>query len=121
MLGDEPLDVTVSAFAQSKEIADARAYFLPSSEGGPALVVSEIGVDEKHRGCGVATRMYEALAKEACRVGVPLVSDQAISEGSQGFWNKQVRKGRATKRADTYTMSEPCAHKSLRGLPRRPR
>ena len=46
-------------------------------------------------GCGIGTRLYEALAAEACTRQVNLRSDTQLSRYSKGFWQKQVRKGRA--------------------------
>jgi len=51
---------------------------------------------------GIATAMYTALAKASCRVaGVPLASDASRSPSAEGFWQKQVRKGRARPYVDS--------------------
>jgi len=50
----------------------------------------------KITGMGIGTKLYEAAARSACRKGVPLMSDNRRTKYSQGFWEKQSRKGRAT-------------------------
>jgi hypothetical protein len=59
------------------------------------FAVSNIEVSEQFRRCGLATRLYTVAAKEACSRGMPLQSDTTRSKYSQGFWEKQVAKGRA--------------------------
>lgn len=59
------------------------------------LVAAYIFVDADVRRCGVGTRLYELAAKQACKRGVPLVSDVARSAYAEGFWAKQTAKGRA--------------------------
>jgi hypothetical protein len=51
--------------------------------------------ETKKTGLGVGTKMYEAAARAACRMGKPLASDSSRTRFSQGFWLKQVEKGRA--------------------------
>lgn len=56
--------------------------------------VNAINVTDKR--CGIGTRLYEHAAKIACReFGAPLASDVQRSGFAQGFWKKQVDKGRA--------------------------
>lgn len=58
--------------------------------------VYEIGVKPSAQRRGVATKMYEAAAKELCRrFNVPLRSDAARTNEADAFWKKQLRKGRA--------------------------
>jgi hypothetical protein len=46
--------------------------------------------------CGIGTRLYERAARLVCdRFGQPLMSASERSAFSQGFWEKQIRKGRA--------------------------
>lgn len=45
--------------------------------------------------CGVGTRLYEALAREACSRNLRLRSDLILSRFSLGFWKKQESRGRA--------------------------
>ena len=47
-------------------------------------------------GQGIGTKMYERAARYACSKGMPLSSDKLRTKYSQGFWEKQARKGRAT-------------------------
>lgn len=50
----------------------------------------------EERGSRVGTRLYETFAEFACDEGMTLASDTTRSTDSEGFWNKQYRKGRAT-------------------------
>jgi GNAT superfamily N-acetyltransferase len=59
------------------------------------LRVEGIEVEPPYRRCGVGTRLYEAAAKLACERGEVLSSDVNRSVDSQGFWTKQVARGRA--------------------------
>lgn len=62
---------------------------------GPTI--GYIEVDDVYQRRGLATKLYEAAAKEACRwLKSPLYSDYERSAAAQAFWEKQVRKGRAT-------------------------
>lgn len=59
--------------------------------------VTHVEVDALARRSQIGTRLYETAAKMACeRYDAPLVSDIYRSAYSDGFWQKQVRKGRAT-------------------------
>lgn len=87
-----------------------------------AKVVS-IRVDEKWRREGIGTKLYEAAAKEACRkFKRPLASDRSRSSMADGFWEKQVRKGRAVcaqSREDgscVFYRLKDCGVKDLSGL-----
>lgn len=61
------------------------------------LSVGFIDVHPSMQRCGVATKLYERAASIACKEGgSPLRSDTERTAYSQGFWDKQVRKGRAT-------------------------
>lgn len=46
-------------------------------------------------GCGVGTRLYEAVAGEACARELVMRSDTELTPYSKGFWRKQFSKGRA--------------------------
>jgi len=63
-------------------------------ESGPPYV-SHVAVDNELRRCGLA--IYERAAAMSCREfdNTPLHSDTERSVKSDGFWQKQVRKGRA--------------------------
>jgi len=92
--------------------------------------------------CGYGTKLYEKFLEVACAKGLKLSSDTTRSEASEGFWQKQVRKGRArctsykkpARRIDQrfdsmghwscerFEMIERCpADRSLSGLKRRRR
>jgi hypothetical protein len=59
------------------------------------LQVSWIKVDDRLHRCGVATRLYAAMAKAACDAGGVLSSDVLRKPAAEAFWRKQVAKGRA--------------------------
>lgn len=59
------------------------------------LTVGTVSVLDSYQRCGVGTKLYERAAAVARARGVKLYSDAARTEASQGFWEKQVRKGRA--------------------------
>jgi GNAT superfamily N-acetyltransferase len=63
--------------------------------GKSFLRVEGVEVEPPYRRCGVGTRLYEVAAKLACSRGETLSSDVNRSVDSQGFWAKQVKKGRA--------------------------
>lgn len=73
-----------------------------------ALQVTEAEVDPS--GCGIGTRLYEALSKVACARGVPFRSDSQLKPDAEGFWKKQVRKGRAVQHGNRYVIESPCKH-----------
>ncbi len=58
--------------------------------------VNLISVSQKFRRCGIATKLYEMAAKYACDNNMQLKSGVARSAMADGFWAKQVQKGRAT-------------------------
>lgn len=58
--------------------------------------VAHVDVNVGQRRKGVATKLYEAAAQEACRRRASLAStDRNPGAYSTDFWEKQVRKGRA--------------------------
>lgn len=59
-------------------------------------------------GCGIGTKLYEALAEYACNEGLILRSDEELSEKSRSFWEKQVRKGRAYKDRKRFALTHSC-------------
>jgi GNAT superfamily N-acetyltransferase len=59
------------------------------------VTVGSIETEAHARGAGIGTRMYELALEEACKRGVPLVSDTMRSRFAEAFWRKQARKGRA--------------------------
>lgn len=50
---------------------------------------------------GLGTKGYEALAAWACANNYVLTSDQARTDASEGFWKKQLTKGRAEYDAES--------------------
>lgn len=66
--------------------------------------VTTITVDAAYRRLGVATQLYRAAAREACtHLGQPLVSGIQRSPSAEGFWQKQIAKGRANVHTDAET------------------
>jgi GNAT superfamily N-acetyltransferase len=63
--------------------------------GKVRFVVAGVNVLESFRRQGLATKLYEAAAQEACRRRAPLASYERIGDMSRHFWDKQMRKGRA--------------------------
>jgi GNAT superfamily N-acetyltransferase len=63
--------------------------------GKVRYVVTGVNVLESFRRKGLATRLYEAAAGEACRRRAPLASRERVGGMSRHFWAKQMRKGRA--------------------------
>jgi GNAT superfamily N-acetyltransferase len=85
--------------------------------------VAWVRVVDGAQGKGLATKLYEAAAQEACKRGAPLASDSVRFPGSDGFWRKQLRKGRARDVFDKrgqqrFALSCP-APSSLAGLRKR--
>lgn len=72
--------------------------------------VDRVDVFEPFRRHGVATKLYEAAAREACTRRARLASLERNPDAhSTAFWKKQVAKGRAIEKpirgadADRYT------------------
>lgn len=64
--------------------------------GKVVYAVMRVDVDAEHRRKGVATKLYEAAANEACRRRGRLASvERNPGAHSTDFWKKQVTKGRA--------------------------
>jgi len=63
--------------------------------GNAVVKLIEINEDDTPRRCGVGTRIYQKLYALACKHGAHLSSDIVRSAHSEGFWKKQVAKGRA--------------------------
>jgi len=90
--------------------------FLETRKGKGSWVVDGVYVDEPYQRRRIGTALYEKAAAEACRRGAPLASvSRSKGARSHDFWAKQLRKGRAKKRGDTYTLSCP-APADLAGL-----
>lgn len=82
------------------------------------LMVQSIVVNEEHRRRGIGSRLYTFAAREACTRGTTLGSRYRSSVMSEGFWAKQLRKGRAVKRGDTFELTTPCPTPMLDGAHR---
>lgn len=63
--------------------------------GRPPFSTAHVVVKPDVQRCGVGTRLYEIAAQGACDMGYKLASDSYRSSMSQGFWAKQMKKGRA--------------------------
>ena len=66
-----------------------------------AYQVGWISVKDERKRCRIGTRLYEAAARYACAEGLTLRSDVLRSASSQGFWEKQLTKGRAICEGET--------------------
>lgn len=76
----------------------------------PYVTVSMIQVEPGRLRQGLATRLYEAAAADACRRWRrPLASDTSREPEAAAFWKKQVTKGRARydEDADRYVLACP--------------
>ena len=88
--------IALTAYAPGRQ----RGYVEQWRGEGPLkfVVVTMVEVGERRKGYG--TKLYEKAARLACKhFGVPLVSDTTgdRSTMAEGFWQKQLRKGRARK------------------------
>lgn len=74
--------------------------------GRVVYTVSTVYVEEPYRRLRVATRLYEAAAREACRRRSRLASTERHRDSySNDFWRKQVNEGRATRvGSDAYIL-----------------
>ena len=57
--------------------------------------VTFVSVDASLRRCGLGTELYTRAMKLAQAKGLQLTSDSHRSTNSEGFWQKQLKKGRA--------------------------
>lgn len=85
-------DGVIEARAGMQRVGVIAANYIGDPIG---LQVSWVKVDDRIRRCGVATRLYEAMAKLACDAGGVLSSDVLRKPAAEAFWRKQVAKGRA--------------------------
>lgn len=71
-------------------------YVVVGKRGGAAPYVGYIHVERDARRCGLGTQLYAKAAATACKTFKSgLQSDEERSAAADGFWQKQVRKGRA--------------------------
>jgi GNAT superfamily N-acetyltransferase len=90
------------------------------------FTVDYIRVMDFAKRTGIATKLYEAAAREACKRGARLASTCRIAGAySNDFWKKQHAKGRAERipkkgcdGMDVYVLSS-CDSHDLSGLRRR--
>lgn len=85
-----------------------RAAWMPYDERngvkhGDPLPLEVVSSWVHGKGRGLGTELYHAAAVEACRRGVTLQSDMDRSDAAEGFWKKQIRKGRAVRRVAYLT------------------
>lgn len=91
-------EVKFFAFEGAEKVGELFVFFgNVKIKRQPAASIYWIGVDEAHRGKGIATKLYEAAQALACARGRVLASDVTLKEGSRGFWEKQRGKGRASR------------------------
>lgn len=58
--------------------------------------IKGVFVQAAHRRKGIATKLYEAAAREACARRAPLASTDVRAGTTEAFWKKQLAKGRAS-------------------------
>jgi ribosomal protein S18 acetylase RimI-like enzyme len=98
-------------------LSPSGASWAPYSEVTGIAV--EPGAQRGKLGVKVATKLYEAAAKDSCkRWKAPLASDTSRSANAEAFWYKQMMKGRAQRIDGRYILSCP-APKSLARYRRR--
>lgn len=90
--------VRIQAFstAPGQDNNEMGSVFIKRGEGPKHVFVSSIAVLQSLERCGIGTALYQEAAKVACNTfRAPLHSDRERSLKAEGFWQKQVRKGRA--------------------------
>lgn len=79
-------------FTEDEIIAQAALELGEEEEDGLASVAF---AKVFNPGCGIGTKLYEYMQDLACKHRLRLASDTERTRFSEGFWTKQVRKGRA--------------------------
>lgn len=128
----EPWAVTVSVHDGDQLVGELSATSSPKAGRDPArLEVRTVFVEEAYQRCGIATRMYELAARQACDTDAVLASDNIRSDAAHNFWLKQVKNKRAwcvskgkpyydlNKGGCEYYALKSCPVESLRGSRRR--
>jgi GNAT superfamily N-acetyltransferase len=82
-------------------------------DGGDRLTADKDSRD--YSGCGIGTRLYEAVAKAACKQGIGLESDTYLKPASFAFWKKQEAKGRARWDGEDRSLFEPGDDRQAQG------
>lgn len=73
--------------------------------GRVVYTVRHVYVEESSRRQGIATQLYEAAAREACRRRARLASTERNPHAfSNDFWRKQLNEGRARRIGDAYVL-----------------
>lgn len=112
----QPKVYAIAKLLDGKKIGQISAYVRPAEgwlsvsvasmvSGGGSL---DLGERDDFSGCGIGTRLYEALAKYACKKGLKLTSDRTLFAPSQAFWRKQQSKGRAYTADGRYILRDTC-------------
>lgn len=79
--------------ASWQEVGTLSAHRIGSSRS--PFYVERVDVDPKFQRCGIGTQLYTLAARAACAKRMKLSSDIVRTAMSDGFWQKQVKKGRA--------------------------
>jgi hypothetical protein len=115
-------DVWAEAFSSQRSLRKLGEVTATWNQDESALDVYGAFVGESS--CGVGARLYEALAREACKYDSDLRSDlvENMSGYSKSLWRKQVAKDRArwSERA-TRWRNDPCEVNFEGPRPRRKR
>ncbi len=113
--------VRVVAFCDKKRCGELEALRQPTKVDGRNLMIVDIAeVDEAHQRKGVGTKLYEIAAAEACKHGA-LLASRSRSKMSDGFWKKQIKKGRAKVVEGKTIALVSCSIDTLSGLKSRSR
>lgn len=86
---------TWNEYVFTATVKGVRAGQLTAAALGDYFQVRGISVRLKYQRMGLATKLYWAAYMFGRERGMMLMSDSALSEGSEGFWKKQAGKGRA--------------------------
>jgi len=88
---DDDRHFTVVALKNERTVGHINVFCSP---GRPGLWLVD-SIEAEHKRAGIGTMLYEAAARESARRGGRLASFDRVSEASEGFWQKQQRRGRA--------------------------
>ena len=109
-------DYSATAFRGTQYLGTITVRITKTATGDDVVQVIGIGIkDEAERGKGFGTKLYEAANAFAQEQGMRLVSDFSRTEASEGFWKKQVEKGRAEPVIVDGRKSSPYYYKLKRG------
>ena len=109
-------DYSATAFRGNQYLGTITVRITKTATGDDVVQVIGIGIkDEAERGKGFGTKLYEAANAFAQEQGMRLVSDFSRTEASEGFWKKQVEKGRAEPVIVDGRKSSPYYYKLKRG------